>query len=140
MYSEWICYIWFFRPSNVCLIGRIRGCRSEPSHPVARRRLERSEERLGSATAKLSEASQAADESERLVPRYHLKSLSPNYPIYDLPTVPEYVKYFLSSQRIIKFELQHIYFNRICISFRNAATNSGYEKRLRIAQIWKMTK
>jgi len=29
--------------------------------------LERSEERLGSATAKLSEASQAADESERLV-------------------------------------------------------------------------
>jgi len=47
--------------------------------------LERSEERLGSATAKLSEASQAADESERLVPRYHLKSLSPNYPIYDLP-------------------------------------------------------
>lgn len=29
--------------------------------------LERSEERLGTATAKLSEASQAADESERLV-------------------------------------------------------------------------
>lgn len=33
--------------------------------------LERSEERLGSATAKLSEASQAADESERLVSLEH---------------------------------------------------------------------
>jgi len=34
--------------------------------------LERSEERLGSATAKLSEASQAADESERLVQVFYI--------------------------------------------------------------------
>lgn len=37
--------------------------------------LERSEERLGSATAKLSEASQAADESERLVPCFPIYSI-----------------------------------------------------------------
>lgn len=37
--------------------------------------LERSEERLGSATAKLSEASQAADESERSVFHFSMRTV-----------------------------------------------------------------
>lgn len=49
--------------------------------------LERSEERLGSATAKLSEASQAADESERLVFQIPMRTVLGRLIFYLLSTI-----------------------------------------------------
>jgi len=98
----WICYIWFFRPSNVCLIGRVRGCRSEPSHPVARRRLGAL---WGASGLRHSQAvgSLSGRRWERTVsttfPPYVHAPLPPN--LYNTPTVTQYVKYSLSLQRNI---------------------------------------
>lgn len=71
-YNDFICFF-FQAESEVAALNRRIQLLEED--------LERSEERLATATAKLAEASQAADESERLVSplccraRFHLSGL-----------------------------------------------------------------
>ncbi|RLU17651.1 hypothetical protein DMN91_009887 [Ooceraea biroi] len=58
-----ICLAWVNLFTNEC---RVRSCRLNRRIQLLEEDLERSEERLATATAKLAEASQAADESERI--------------------------------------------------------------------------